>query len=65
MFVNNKPLVLPSDLKIRDEINSPAFESDVISSSIVYYFNVPVTQNEEVFNHANHVEVKNKYREYT
>ena len=64
MFVNNKPLVLPSDLKIRVEINSPAFESDVIPSSIVYYFNVPVTQNEEVFNYANYVEVKNKYREY-
>ena len=64
MFINNKPLVLPSDLKIRVEINSPAFESDVIPSSIVYYFNVPVTQNEEVFNYANYVEVKNKYREY-
>ena len=64
MFVNNKPLVLPSDLKIRVEINSPAFESDVIPSSIVYYFNVPVPQNEEVFNYANYVEVKNKYREY-
>lgn len=64
MFVNNKPLVLPTDLKIRVEINSPAFESDVIPSSIVYYFNVPVTQNEEVFYYANYVEVKNKYREY-
>ena len=64
MFINNKPLVPPSDLKIRVEINSPAFESDVIPSSIVYYFNVPVTQNEEVFNYANYVEVKNKYREY-
>lgn len=36
----------------------------MIPSSIVYYFNVPVTQNEEVFNYANYVEVKNKYREY-
>ena len=64
MFVNNSPLVLPTDLKIRVEINSPAFESDVIPASIVYYFNVPVLQNEEVFNYANHVEVRNKYREY-
>lgn len=64
MFIDNTPLVLPTDLKIRVEINSPAFETDVIPASIVYYFDLPVYPNEESFHYANYVEVKNKYREY-
>ena len=64
MFVDNKLLVLPTDLKIRIEINSPAFEKDSLPASVIYHFDLPVTPNEEIFNYANYIEVCNKFREY-
>lgn len=64
MFIHNQPLYLPADLKIRIEINSPAFETDSLPASIIYYFDLPITPNEAIFNYANYTEIKNKFREY-
>lgn len=64
MFIYNQPLYLPSDLRIRIEINSPAFETDSLPASIIYYFDLPLAPNEATFNYANYIETKNKFREY-
>lgn len=65
MFIHNQPLYLPADLKIRIEINSPAFESDSLPASIIYYFDLPLSPNEAILNYTNYIETKNKFREYS
>ena len=64
MFVNDRPLTLPDDLRIRIELNFPVFENDAIPASIIYHFDLPLPGNEDILYYSNHIEVLRKFREY-
>lgn len=62
--INNENIWLENKTKLRLELNSTLFETDVIPGSIVYPFNIPVRGNEAKFNHAHFVEINKTTRSY-
>lgn len=64
MFIGNRQLNLPKDIQIRIELNSPAFETDGIPASVVHYFDLPISLNEDIFKYANHIAVSGKRQQY-
>ncbi|MFW6327296.1 MAG: hypothetical protein ACOC2F_03205 [Bacteroidota bacterium] len=65
ILINNTPLDLREDTEIRVEENFPYFDTDAMPASTVFHFDIPVTpHNEHLFNYANYVMVRKKYRTY-
>lgn len=63
--IQNTPLDLFPDTKIRYEVNFPYFDTDGIPASTVWHFDIPVSpNNEEIFNFANYTMVRKKIRMY-
>jgi len=63
--VDNKNLILNRNTELRLELNSPLFDSEIIQSSIVYPFNVPVTGNAEIFEFAHLTAISNTKNLYS
>lgn len=55
--IDNESIWLENKTKLRLELNSTLFQTDVIPGSVVYPFNIPVKGNESIFNHAHFVEI--------
>lgn len=65
ILLNNTPLDLKENTEIRIEENFPYFDMEGTPTSTVWHFDVPVTaHNEKLFNYANYVMVRQKFRMY-
>ncbi|TLX73683.1 hypothetical protein E9993_14595 [Labilibacter sediminis] len=65
ILVNNTPLVLDPKTKIRLEMNTSYFDVDEIKGDVVWHFDIPALGNEETFNYANFITVRNKFKYYS
>ncbi len=64
ILVNKTALILSPDTKIRLEMNTSYFDSESIKGDVVWHFDVPAAGNEETFEYANYIIVRNKKRAY-
>ncbi|MDT8394246.1 MAG: hypothetical protein RQ761_10395 [Bacteroidales bacterium] len=64
IIVNNQEVFLDPKTSLRFDLIHPAFESEYLHASMIYPFDIPSYGNEQIFQHANHIVVNNKYRVY-
>lgn len=62
LIANNSRVFLYPNTKLRFEVTSPLFTTGVITSAVVYPFDLPITGNELVFECAHFLEANRKYK---
>ncbi len=62
LIANNTQIALSSETKLRYEVSSPVFSTGVITSAVVYPFDMPITGNETIYECAHFLDAKRKYK---
>ena len=60
--IEGKPVFINPDTVIQLEMNSSIFNTEKIEGDIVFTFNIPVIENEKLFNFAQYVYIENMRR---
>jgi hypothetical protein len=60
IHLDTTPLILPANLKIRAEINTPYFDTEAVAVSVVWHFDVPIEGNEEAFKYVHLLPIRQK-----